>query len=198
MLVIERMAPPPVTVTGETTVKEALGIIEEHKLRHLPVLDDRGKLVGIVSEKDLLRADEGNRVEEVMTRDVVTVTEYTALEEAARIMADHRISSLPVMRDGKLVGIITETDLFYIFLELLGARQKGVRLTMLVPEERGMLASLTGEIAHMGGNILALGTFMGEDPTNRMVTVKVADAPTDKLVAIMEALGMEIVDYRES
>lgn len=198
MLVIERMAPPPVTITGEITVKEALGTIEEHKLGHLPVLDDRGRLVGIVSEKDLLRADEGDRVEKIMTRDVVTVTEYTALEEAARIMADHRISSLPVMRDGKLVGIITETDLFYIFLELLGARQKGVRLTMLVPEERGMLASLTGEIAHMGGNILALGTFMGEDPTNRMVTVKVADAPTDKLVAIMEALGMEIVDYRES
>jgi acetoin utilization protein AcuB len=197
MLVIERMTPPPATITGETSVKEALGIIQEHKLRHLPVLDDRGRLVGIVSEKDLLRADGGSQVEKVMTRDVITVTEYTALEEAARIMADHRISSLPVMRDGKLVGIITETDLFYIFLELLGARQKGVRLTMLVPEERGMLASLTGEIAHMGGNILALGTFMGEDPTNRMVTVKVADAPTEKLVAIMEALGMEIVDYRE-
>jgi acetoin utilization protein AcuB len=198
MLVIERMTPPPATVTGETTVKEALEIIEKHKLRHLPVLDDRGTLAGIVSEKDLLRADESSRVEKVMTREVITVTEYTALEEAARIMADHRISSLPVMRGGKLVGIITETDLFYIFLELLGARQKGVRLTMLIPEERGMLASLTGEIAHMGGNILALGTFMGEDPTNRMVTVKVADAPTEKLVAIMEALGMEIVDYRES
>jgi acetoin utilization protein AcuB len=197
MLVIERMTPPPATITGETSVKEALGIIQEHKLRHLPVLDEGGRLVGIVSEKDLLRADGDSRVEKVMTREVITVTEYTALEEAARIMADHRISSLPVMRDGKLVGIITETDLFYIFLELLGARQKGVRLTMLVPEERGMLASLTGEIAHMGGNILALGTFMGEDPTNRMVTVKVADAPTEKLVAIMEALGMEIVDYRE-
>jgi acetoin utilization protein AcuB len=197
MLVIERMTPPPATITGETSVEEALGIIQEHKLRHLPVLDEGGRLVGIVSEKDLLRADGDSRVEKVMTREVITVTEYTALEEAARIMADHRISSLPVMRDGKLVGIITETDLFYIFLELLGARQKGVRLTMLVPEERGMLASLTGEIAHMGGNILALGTFMGEDPTNRMVTVKVADAPTEKLVAIMEALGMEIVDYRE-
>ena len=197
MLVIERMTPPPATITGETSVKEALGIVQEHKLRHLPVLDESGRLVGIVSEKDLLRADGDSQVEKVMTREVITVTEYTALEEAARIMADHRISSLPVMRDGKLVGIITETDLFYIFLELLGARQKGVRLTMLVPEERGMLASLTGEIAHMGGNILALGTFMGEDPTNRMVTVKVADAPTEKLVAIMEALGMEIVDYRE-
>jgi acetoin utilization protein AcuB len=102
------------------------------------------------------------------------------------------------MRNGKLVGIITEADLFRIFLELLAAREHGVRLTMLVPEEKGTLASVTSEIAAMEGNILALSTFMGEDPTNRMVTVKVTGVPTEKLVAIMEALGMEIVDVRES
>jgi acetoin utilization protein AcuB len=133
-----------------------------------------------------------------MTLEVITITEYTALEEAARIMADQKISSLPVMRHSKLVGIITETDLFRVFLELLATREEGVRLTMLVPEEKGMLASLTAEIASMGGNILALGTFRGEDPTNRMVTVKVADVPSEKLVAVMEALGMEMVDVREA
>jgi hypothetical protein len=69
---------------------------------------------------------------------------------------------------------------------------------MLVPEEQGILASLTGEIAAMEGNILALSTFTGEDPTNRMVTVKVADVPSEKLAAIMEAMGMEIVDVREN
>ena len=197
MLIVERMTRPPVTVTGETTVQQALHTIEERQVRHLPVLDANGALVGIVAEKELLRANSGDLVEEIMTRDVITVTEYTALEEAARIMIDHRISSLPVVRDGKLVGIITETDLFQIFMELLAAREDGVRLTLLVPEEQGMLASLTAEIASLGGNILALGTFQGEDPTNRMVTVKVTNAPTEKLLAIMEALGMEIVDVRE-
>jgi acetoin utilization protein AcuB len=197
MLVVERMTTDPVTITGQATVEEALDTISKHMLHHLPIVDEHDQLVGIVSEKDLLRSKPEKQVAEVMTRDVVTVTEYTALEDAARVMADRTISSLPVMRNGKLVGIITETDLFRVFLELLGGREKGVRLTMLVPEEKGMLASVTGEIAHMGGNILALSTFMGEDPTNRMVTVKVADVPTDKLVAIMEALGMEIVDVRE-
>lgn len=196
MLVIERMSRPPITIVGEATVEEALSILAEKKQRHLPVVDADENLVGIVSEKDLLRAKGEDAIENVMTQDVITVTEYTALEDAARIMADHKISSLPVMRDGRLVGIITETDLFQIFLELLGAREEGVRLTMLVPEEKGILASLTREIAQMGGNIVALSTFRGEDPTNRMVTAKVADAPTDKLVAIMEALGMEIVDVR--
>ncbi len=197
MLIIERMTPNPVTITWATTVRQALEIVEKRKLRHLPVLDNNDVLIGIVSEKDLLRASSDDSVEEVMTIDVVTVTEYTALEEAARIMADQKISSLPVMRGMRLVGIITETDLFKVFLELLGAREQGVRLTMLIPEEKGMLASLTGEIASMGGNVLALGTFRGEDPTNRMVTVKVADVPSEKLVAIMEALGMEILDVRE-
>jgi acetoin utilization protein AcuB len=197
MLVIERMTKPPITITEEVSVAEALAVVERRRLRHLPVLDTEGSLIGIVSEKDLLRAGGQGSVQEVMTRDVITVTEYTALEDAARIMADHKISSLPVMRDEKLVGMITETDLFQIFLELLGAREQGVRLTMLVPEEKGILASLTSEIANMGGNILALSTFMGEDPTNRMVTAKVSHVSTDKLVAIMEALGMEIVDVRE-
>lgn len=196
MLIIERMTPNPVTITRETTVGQALEIIAKRRLRHLPVLDSEDVLVGIVSEKDLLRANGDDSIEKVMTTEVITVTEYTALEEAARIMADQKISSLPVMRGSRLVGIITETDLFNVFLELLAAREKGVRLTMLIPEEKGMLASLTGEIAAMGGNILALGTFQGEDPTNRMVTVKVADVPSEKLVAIMEALGMEIVDVR--
>ncbi len=191
------MTRTPLTITGETTVEEALSILARQKKRHLPVLDADENLVGIVSEKDLLRAHLDEAVAKVMTRDVITVTEYTALEDAARTMADRRISSLPVMRDGKMVGIITEADLFQIFLELLGAREEGVRLTMLVPEERGILASLTSEIAHMGGNIIALSTFQGQDPTNRMVTVKVSDAPREKLVAIMEALGMEIVDVRE-
>ncbi len=198
MLVIERMTTTPVTITGDLTVKQALEVIERRNVHHLPVVNDRGLVVGIITERDLLRAKGNEVVESLMERRVITVTEYTPLENAARIMADHKIGSLPVMRDGKLVGIITQTDLFKVFLELLGAREPGVRLTMLVPEERGILAKLTAEIAELGGNILALSTFMGEDPTNRIITVKVEHVSQEKLVAIMEAVGMEIVDVREA
>ncbi|MGD8519177.1 MAG: CBS domain-containing protein [Anaerolineae bacterium] len=197
MLIVERMTPKPMTITPEANAQQVLELMEKHKIHHLPVLDKEENLVGIVAEKDLLRVDPGTPISDCMVTDVITVTEYTAIEDAARILADSQISSLLVMRNGKLVGIITETDLFRVFLELLGAREEGVRLTMLVPEEKGVLASVTHEIANMGGNILALSTFRGEDPTNRMVTVKISGAPTDKLVAIMEALGMEIVDVRE-
>jgi len=198
MLVIERMSTTPVSITGNLTVTQALEVIERRNVHHLPVVDDRGALVGIITERDLLRAKGNEVVDNLMERRVITVTEYTPLENAARIMADHKIGSLPVMRDGKMVGIITQTDLFKVFLELLGAREPGVRLTMLVPEERGILAKLTAEIADLGGNILALSTFMGEDPSNRIITVKVEHVSQEKLVAIMEAMGMEIVDVREA
>ena len=103
-----------------------------------------------------------------------------------------------MLRDGKLVGIITETDLFKIFIELLGAREPGVRVTTLVPEQPGELARITSEIADMGGNIVALGTFMGKDPTNKLITIKVADVDEEQLSSTLEAIGMELVDVRSS
>jgi len=207
------MTKRPIITAPDTPIDEALKLMRDSKVRRLPVLDKKGKLVGIVTEKDLLYVSPSPatslsihelhyliskiKVEDVMAKDVITVTEYTPLEEAARIMADNKIGSLPVMRDDKLVGIITETDLFCVFLELLGAREKGVRLTMLVPEQKGVLANITREIVEMGGNIVSLGTFVGEDPTNRLITVKVAEVDQSALVSAMEALGMEVVDVRE-
>ena len=212
MLVHERMSKNPITITEDTPINQALKLMRDEKVRRLPVLNKKGELVGIVSERDLLYASPSPAtslsihelhyliskimVGEIMTRDVITVSEYTPLEEAARIMADNKIGGLPVMRDGKLIGIITESDLFRIFTEILGARDMGVRLSMLVPEQPGILADITRAIADMGGNIISLSTFLGEDPTNRLITVKVADVPEDRLVAEMKTLALEIVDAR--
>jgi len=208
------MSRHPITVRHDVGIDKALNVMRDNKVRRLPVINRQGALVGIVSEKDLLLASPSPAtslsiyelhyllakmtVSEVMTRDVITVTEYTPLEEAARIMVDNKIGGLPVMRDDKLVGIITETDLFKIFIELLGAREPGVRVTMLVPEQPGVLAQISNEIANMGGNIVALGTFLGEDATNRLITMKVADVDKEKLTSTMEAIGMELVDVRSS
>jgi len=212
MLVHERMSKHPITITEDTPINQALKFMQDEKVRRLPVLNKKGELVGIVSERDLLYASPSPAtslsihelhylvskitVGQIMTRDVITVSEYTPLEEAARIMADNKIGGLPVVRDGKLVGIITESDLFRIFTEILGARDMGVRLSMLVPEQPGILADITRAVADMGGNIISLGTFLGEDPTNRLITVKVADVSQDKLVAEMKTLALEIEDAR--
>jgi acetoin utilization protein AcuB len=213
MLVHERMSRNPYTITADMPVEEALKKMREVHVRRFPVLDKSGKLIGIVSEKDLLYASPSPAtslsiyemhyllskltVSQVMVKDVVTVTEDTPVEDAARIMTDRKIGSLPVVRAGQLVGIITETDLFKLFMELLGARKKGVRLTMLVPDQKGMLAKIATAIAQQGGNIIALGTFLGQDPTNLLVALKVNDVPKEQLVASLKPLVAEMVDARE-
>lgn len=214
MLVRERMTPRPITVTEDTSMYEALRLMRERKIRRLPVLDKAGELMGMVSEKDLLYASPSPattlsvfeinyliaqiKVGQLMSRELITVGDDCPLEEAARIMVDHRVSGLPVLHDGKLVGIITETDLFRIFLELLGAREHGLRLTLLVPNRRGMLASLAGAIAGLGGDIVTLGTFAGREPSKGLLTLKVRDVDRQKLVDALKPLGVEVVDLREA
>jgi acetoin utilization protein AcuB len=206
------MTKRPITISEDDSIDRGLELMRSEKVRRLPVVDKHGKLVGIVSEKDLLYASPSPatslsiyeipyllskiKMRDLMSKEVITVTEDTPLEEAARIMADHKIGGLPVIRDDKLVGIITETDMFKIFLEMLGAREAGVRLAMLVPNEKGTLAKIAGKITELGGHILAQGTIMGEDPTNRELTLKVEDVAQEQLVSAMEGLGLQILDAR--
>jgi len=213
MLVYERMSRHPMTVTANTPVEQALKRMRDEKVRRFPVVDDNGKLIGIVSDKDLLYAAPSPAtslsiyelhylysritISQVMTREVVTVEESDPIEEAARVMVDNKIGGLPVMREGKLVGIITETDIFKTLMEMMGARDPGVRLTLLSPEHRGQLAALTGAVAELGGNIISLGTFWGKDASNALVTMKVAGVNKDALVEKIKPFVLELIDVRE-
>jgi CBS domain-containing protein len=123
MLVRNRMSRPAVTVRQDADFQKALALMQEKKLRRLPVVDDDGQLVGIVVERDLLVAAMRylhSRVEvgDVMTRNVVAVGPDTDLNDVARMMLDRKIGGLPVVEHGRLVGIITESDIFKRFVEL--------------------------------------------------------------------------------
>jgi acetoin utilization protein AcuB len=213
MLVKERMSHPVITVHPELPMQEALSLMRAEHIRRLPVVDKRGGLVGIVSERDLLHAAPSDAtslsiweihyllsqitIEKIMTREVITIAEETPLEEAARIMADRKIGGLPVVRDGEVVGIVTETDLFRVFLEMLGAREPGIRITALVPNVPGELARLTRAVFEAGGNILALGTFLGGSAEEREVMLKVDGASAQVLREAIGPIVKRAVDVRE-
>jgi acetoin utilization protein AcuB len=213
MLVGKRMTHNPITVTPDISIAEAMERMKREKVRRFPVLDKNRKLVGIVAYDDLLHASPSSatslsvwevsyllsqvKIKEVMTKQVITVTEDTTLEEAARLMVDHKIGGLPVMRGDVVVGIITESDLFKMFLELLGAREKGTRLTVLAPYFKGSLAQISAAITDRGGLILALNTFLGEDPTNWGCHLKVTDISRDELLEVVKPLVVEIIDVRD-
>ena len=213
MLVRERMTANPIVVHPETSFQEALQLLREKKIRRLPVVDKHGDLVGIVVEKDLLYASPSPAtslnvyeahyllsklaIQDVMTKRVITVRDDCPLEEAARIMIDHKIGSLPIVHDKKIVGIITETDVFKVMAEALGGRTKGIRIVACVPDEKGELAKVTARIAELGGNIVSLAIFLNSDAQHREITLKVQDVTREAVIAALEKTGAKIIDVRE-
>ena len=213
MLVGERMSHPIISIAPDMPVHDALDMFRREHIRRAPVIKG-GKLIGIVSDHDLLNASPSPAtslsvwemnyllskitVSEVMTKNVLTIDENTPIEEAARIMADNKVGGLPVMRDSHVVGIITETDLFKIFLELMGARERGIRVTALIEDKPGQLAKITEAIAEAGGNFIAFGQFSGEDPSTRLVTFKVAGIKKDAAKKAVSDVAKEVWDVRET
>lgn len=212
MLVRERMSQPVKSVLPEMPVQDALAKMRNEKVSRYPVVDKKGKLIGIVSEDDLLNASPSPAtslsvwevnyllskitVERVMTKDVITVQEDLPLEEAARIMADNRIGGMPVLAGNNLVGMITQTDLFNVFLELLGARKSGLRVTALVKEGKGKLHQITRAIDEAGGNIIALSTFSTPEKTVRELAIKMDPIDENIVRDALTPVVEEIQDIR--
>ncbi|MCA9952324.1 MAG: CBS domain-containing protein [Anaerolineales bacterium] len=212
MLVKERMSSPVITIDPTMPIMEALDLMKRKNIRRTPVVAG-GKLVGIVSDKDLLNAAPSDAtslsvwelnyligritVAEVMTKNVLTISADTPIEEAAYLMSTNKIGGVPVTKGGQLVGLITETDLFKIFLELMGAQQSGVRVTALVPDKAGELDVLTHAIAEAGGEFISFGQFAGTSDENEMVTFKVKGMQMDDVAEKIAPFIDELVDIRE-
>lgn len=212
MMVGRCMTKNPVTVTPDVSVPEAQAIMRREKIKRLPVLDKNNRLVGIVTATDLIHALPSPasaldiyelhylisklKVEAVMTKKVLTTIEDCAIEDAARVMNENDISGLPVMRGDLLVGIITESDLFELFIELFAARRRGLRVTMMIPEQKGELAAIASTIAREGGNILSFASFDGDDPSNSCCTMKVDGLDKQQLMDILLPLVEKVVDIR--
>jgi len=214
MLVRDRMSSPVVSVTPEMPFQDALKLMHERRFRRLPVTDTKGKLVGIVAERDLLYASASPatslsvwelnyllsklNIRELMTKKVITTTPDTTIEDAALLMREKRIGGLPVVDDNhRPIGIITETDIFKTFVEMFGGEQAGLRLTLEVPHGKGVLAQLTQAIFELGGNILSIGSFNLNEPGDDGLILKVRDVSRNQLVDTLEALGDHVIDARE-
>ena len=212
MLVGERMSHPVFTITPDVPVQDALARMRRDKVRRYPVVDKAGKLIGIVTNSDLMNATPSEAttlsvweinyllskitVERVMTRNVLTTTEDSPIEEAAMVMADHKVGGLPVMRGDDLVGIITETDLFKLLLETMGARIPGVRLSVELENVPGKLFELTGIVKELGGNIHGMGSMLGETASSQRITLKISGVELEALRKAVEPHVLKILDIR--
>jgi acetoin utilization protein AcuB len=210
MLVKDRMTSNPVTIRTDTNLKEALDLVRGSPFRHLPVLDENGDLVGIVTEKSLVYASPTSsttlsvfevdyilsrtKVGQVIQGDVITVGPDLPIEEAARVMIDHRIGCLPVVEDRKLIGIISDTDIFRVFVEGGGGGHPSLRITVVIPEAVGSLAHITSCVANLGGNIHSLGMFWGERPEDRLIAFRLEGVDRETVLQALDAESIQVMN----
>ena len=214
MLVSRVMTKNPIFIHPDMNINETRSLMDKEKIGHLPVLDKNNNLTGLVTRKDLVKAGPSAAtsldmyeisyllskmtIKEVMEKTVVTVEENEVVEEAARIMADQGLGCLPVMRGKLLVGIITDTDLFHVFVDAFGARHEGVRIACLMTEKPGQLAKLSQAIAEKGGNIVAFISSEGDDLSHRRFTMKIEGLNRGAMETILQTLpDVELEDIRE-
>ncbi len=214
MLVKDVMTKDVITITPETSFSEAMKILRENKIRRLPVLKG-DKIVGIVTEKDILSASPSSatsldiwelqyllnklKIKEIMTKNVITVGENTPIEDAARLLEENKIGALPVVNDeGKLSGIITETDIFKVFVKMLGSTKSGIRYTFEVVDRPGVIFEIAQRINQSGGNIISVSTYpLSED--RYLVMVKTHSINHDSFVeALKELKDVKLLYHHQS
>jgi acetoin utilization protein AcuB len=216
MIVKDYMTKHPVMVEPTMSIVEAQGIMAEIKVRHLPVAEEGKRLAGLITQETLrvppttltsLNVWEITRflsnltVKDVMIKgkDVITIGPDATVEEAARVMVEHKIGCLPVLDEDIVVGIITDTDLMLHLMEMLSAPVASVRVTVRMTTAKGELARLVTAISAQGWGIWALsGVFAPKEPDKWDAVFKIIDVPKDQIVAVLSKIeGQQIIDVRE-
>lgn len=207
MFVKNKMTTNPFTISPDQTIPDAHEIMAQNGVKRLPVMKN-GKLVGIVSKEDIMHASPSKattlsmgeityllaktKISQIMTKNPVVISSNALLEEAATMMRDHNIGFLPVVDDNKLVGIITESDIFDSFIELLGFREPGTRLTIEADDEPGIMSNLTSIIGKFGANITHVAVYRGSNGKSAVV-IGINSINTADIEKSIEIQGFKIL-----
>lgn len=207
MFVRECMTVNPYTITENAPIFEAGEILRKNNIARLPVVKD-GKVIGIITEEDLLKVSPSAattlsvwelnyvlgklQVKDGMTKNPVTISPDATIEEAALIMRDKDVGALPVVENGKLIGIITESDVFDAFLDLMGLKRTGTRLTIDCEDRIGAIAELTEIIKQQGINIISMALFHRPDNRGELV-LRLDSSKSDQLIKEIQNKGFKVV-----
>jgi acetoin utilization protein AcuB len=214
MHVKNRMTPNPIVANLETNYNEALRLMKKNNINHLPIVDDKGKPIGIVTTGGMLRATpspvttlsvfeiasllDNVTMGSIMVSPVLAVDESCSTTNAANFMLQNKIDSLLIMRDGALVGIITAADIFRTFVEINGGGEPGTRIEAKLPNQKGHLAPFIQALSNAGSFIVSLA-ISNESPDYGYIDVKERGGNEDEIRKEIEKLGyVEIVNFRKS
>lgn len=207
MFVKNKMVANPFTISPEQTIPDAQEIMLKEGVKRLPVLKN-GKLVGVVSREDIERYSPSKattlsmgeityllsktKINSIMSKDLVTISPDALLEEAVVLMRDNDINFLPVVEGEKLVGIITVSAIFDAFIDLLGFREQGTRLTVETVDEPGIMSNLTKIVADFGANITNVAVYRGANGKSAVV-LGINSLNTEEIEKSIESKGYHIL-----
>ncbi|MBI5419665.1 MAG: CBS domain-containing protein [Deltaproteobacteria bacterium] len=209
MIVAKRMMRNPVYVDENDSMKKAMDLLREHGIRHLPVLKDGEKLVGILTETDIKQASPSPataleireiyylldkvKVKQIMTRRPYTISPGAPIEEAALIMREKKVGCLPVIENGKLVGILTETDILDAFIDSMGVSGPGYRVEIALPNRPGMLFEVLKLLKDFDANIVSVATAAHDDPEMKVLILRIETKNYKVLKAALKKAGFEML-----
>lgn len=208
MTIERKISKNPVVAYNDMTAVDALRLMRRENIAKVPVLDRKGNLVGVITEKDILKAslaDEKNMsllemayevsnltIDKLMTKEVITIGPNTSVEKAARLMITEDLSFLPVLEDQKLIGVLSRSDMFSILMDLFGARNYGTRITFEVDDKIGTLAKISKVLAENNISIISLCT-LEEEKGVYTLTLKVQGADSDLLESLISPFARSII-----
>ncbi len=207
MLVKNWMSKKVVTVRPNDSAIKAEILLKKHSIRCLPIIDE-GKLVGILTERDLKRISlpsDTLRVKNLMTKDPVTVPWDYTIGETAAILLKHNISGVPVVSShGQLVGVITKGDLLRVLVPLTGVGEKGIQIALMVDDRTGSIKEIIDIIRTNGGRLMSVLTSYDEAPKGYIkVYIRMYGIDRNKLPKLREAISeraslIYFVDHRHN
>lgn len=199
MIIEEIMKTDITALTKDDTIADAVKIMNSKKIRHLPIIDKDQRLVGLVTDRDIRDATpsifeleqfkEGlqNPVKVIMKTDIITGHPLDFVEDVSAILYEHRIGCLPILKDEKLVGIVTETDLLRTLVELTGAHQPGSQIEVKVPNKAGMLCEIATVIRNRRANIQSVLVY--PDKSDEKYKILVIRVQTMNPLLLIEELN---------
>jgi acetoin utilization protein AcuB len=208
MFVRDFMSKNVITITPESSLADAFALMKENRIRRLPVVD-QGKLVGVVAYSDLLKASPSEatslsiweinyvlsklKIKDVMKTNVITIEADEPIEKAALLMQKNDIGALPVLQAGELVGIITESDIFDAFIDVMGMGRTGTRITIEIEDKPGQILEVIRPISEAGINIRSIATFHSED--RQELVLRIDTEEPEPIIEKLKSVGVKIIRY---
>ncbi|PSL44554.1 acetoin utilization protein AcuB [Salsuginibacillus halophilus] len=205
MLIEEIMHKDVAYLTAENTIEQAMNVMHERKIRHVPIVNDKHELIAIVSDRDIrdaspsiFHADEHledlqKPLSSIMKTNVVTTGPLDFVEDAASTLYEHDISSLPVTEDDVLVGMITETDILHTLVKLTGAHQPSSQIEIRVPNISGQLADVAALFKANNKNVTSVLVYPCEDPEYKILVFRVQTMDPRRIIETLESSGYEVM-----